>query len=198
MPYVFVLLLTLFGLFRFATIRFSEYTSLTYQYFAAAAPYDVIIVPGSPYDTSEQNQMFRARMLWAQSLYSAGITRHIIYSGSAVHTAYTEGTIMKMISDSMGIPTDRTFAETAALHSDENINYSYKLARQKGFRKIAAASDPFQLFFLRKHIQAHFPKMALLPMPMDTFRAFTKEGHLPRIDAESSRVENFVPLNERE
>lgn len=198
MPYVFVLLLTLFGLFRIATVRFSEYTSRTYQHFAAAAPYDVIIVPGSPYDTSEQNQMFRARMLWAQSLYNAGITRHIIYSGSAVHTAYTEGTVMKMISDSMGIPTNRTFAETAALHSDENINYSYTMARQMGFKKIAAASDPFQLFFLQKHIEVHFPKMALLPMPMDTFRAFAKEGTLPRIDAANSRAVHFVPLKERE
>jgi hypothetical protein len=198
MHYLLFYLLLFFAVFRYATFRFGEFATDAYVHFAKAAPYDVIIVPGSPYDSAEQNQMFRTRILWAQSLYNRGLTHHIIYSGSAAHTPYIEGVVMKIISDSLGIPSQCTFAETNALHSDENITYSYALAKKMGFKKIAAASDPFQIFFLRKHIEQNFPGIALLPMPLDTFRKFAANGNLPSIDASVAMVENFVPLKERD
>src|SRR6476620_7819913 len=70
------------------------------------APYDVIIVPGVPYDAAQVSQIYKARMLWAKWLYDRKIAKNIIFSGSAVHTPYVEAQTMKIMADSMGIPSE--------------------------------------------------------------------------------------------
>ena len=104
-------------------------------------PYDVIIVPGVPYDKSATTTVMTLRLYWAKHLYDSEFTRNIIFSGSSVYTHFVEGIAMKIMADSLGIPPNHTFYETEAEHSTENIYYSWKMAREKGFRKIALAFD---------------------------------------------------------
>ena len=69
----------------------------SYHKALAQAPFDVIIVPGIPYDgKSWSNNVMKDRVVWSCFLYSRGIARNIIYSGSAVYTPYTEGKIMAL------------------------------------------------------------------------------------------------------
>ena len=75
----------------------------TFDKFVEHGPYDVAIVPGIPYDPDKVNVLFKARMLWAKSLYDRGIVRNIIFSGAAVHSPYTEAVAMKLIAEEMGI-----------------------------------------------------------------------------------------------
>ncbi len=169
---------------------------LIYAQYAIEGPYDAIIIPGLPYEPGKQNTLYKARMLWAKALYNKGMARNIIFSGGAVHTCWQEGTVMKIIADSMGIPAEHTFAELRAEHSNQNVFYGYKMARQLGFTKVAVATDQFQDFFLSSYITNNLPQVARLPLSVDSFPAYNKM-QLPHVDVTCARVDNFIPLSQR-
>ncbi len=161
------------------------------------APYDVIIVPGTPFDSTGVNQIYKARMLWAKWLFDRKIAKNIIFSGSAVRTPYIEGQSMKIMADSMGIPSENTFVESRAEHSSENVDFGIRLARQLGFKKIAVATDPFQSHFIRRFLDACKIKVALVPFPLQMMSLYHKRT-VPRIDASDAFVKNFVPIEKRD
>ncbi len=175
---------------------FKQHIRYLYTQNAMSAPYDAVIIPGLPYDTPVPNNLFKARMLWSKNLFDKGIVENIIYSGSAVHTPYTEAEIMKAISALMGIPAQHTFAETRALHTTENVDYGLLLADSLGFKKVAVATDPFQTFFLERHVKKNHLPVALLPFDLDSFKAYERLS-LPFYDARKVQIPNFVPLKER-
>ncbi|NPA67471.1 MAG: YdcF family protein, partial [Chlorobi bacterium] len=113
------------------------------------APYDAIIVPGVPFDGKEWSDIMKMRVYWSYLLYKRGVAEHIIYSGGAVYSPYYESEIMKLYAIKLGIPDSVIFTDTVAEHSTENLWYSFKLAKQKGFKKLALATDPVQNFMTR-------------------------------------------------
>jgi uncharacterized SAM-binding protein YcdF (DUF218 family) len=138
----------------------------------------------------------KMRIFWAKHLYDSGYTRNIIFSGSAVYTPFVESVIMKVISDSLGIPPGHTFSETKAEHSTENIYYSWKLAKRMGFQKIALATDPYQSRMLRSFVREYCPEVKAIPIVFDLL---DMDGTaLPSIDTTLAYVPNFVSLTERE
>lgn len=171
--------------------------SNAYDSYLLTAPYDVIIVPGISYDSAKVNPIYKARMLWAKWLFDRKIAKNIIFSGSSVHTPYVEGLSMKIMADSMGIPSENTFVEDRAEHSSENVDFGVRLAHQLGFRKIAVATDPFQSHFIRRFIQACKIKIALVPFPLQMMPLYQKRT-VPRIDAREAFVKDFVPLEKRD
>lgn len=193
-----VLLLNLFSLLNSCTS--TRFAQKAYQKAIQQAPYDAIIVPGLPYDDSSNlNIVLSARMLWSKALYDRGITKNIIYSGAAVATPYIEGIAMKCIADSMGIPSNHTFAETRAEHSTENIWYGYLLAQKLGFKRIALATDPFQIKMTKGFIRKRMNNMPYIPIIfIELDPAKTKMLSIPKIDPSSAYVQNFVPLAKRE
>lgn len=174
----------------------NHYAINTFEKSIRHAPYDVVIVPGIPYDTSKLNPIFKGRMLWAKRLYDNGIAQNIIFSGSAVHTPYIEGYIMKMMADSMGIPSDRTFIEDKAMRSTDNVEYGVKLAQKLGFKNIAIATDPLQIIFLKKYTRNFHVHVALLPFRFDAMAEYHKSS-LPKVEHADAFVENFVPRDKR-
>ena len=174
-----------------------HHSVVTYNKSLSGAPFDVVIVPGLPYDSSKINPLFKARLLWAKELYENGITKHIIFSGSAVHTPYTESLIMKMMADSMGIPTRHTFIEDKALHSNENVSNGVDLASKMGFKKIAVATDPIQSLVIKKHIRDNHENVCILPFNIKSMPFYYK-ATLPKVNEEDAYVCDFIPLRERE
>ena len=159
-------------------------------------PYDVIIVPGVPYDKSATTTVMTLRLYWAKHLYDSGFTRNIIFSGSSVYTHFVEGIAMKIMADSLGIPPNHTFYETEAEHSTENIYYSWKMAREKGFRKIALATDPYQAALLRRFMRRYTPGVKNIPIVFSLLDI--DDRSLPKIDTTAAFVDNFVPITKRE
>ena len=161
------------------------------------APYDAIIVPGLPFDGERWSDLMEARVKWSKQLYESGVTRNVIYSGSAVYTSYYESRIMKMYGAELGIPADHIFAETEAEHSTENLVYSYRLAKMLGFERIALATDPIQSAMLGLYeddlettvdrIPIWFSKLEQMDYPMEI-----------EIQPELARADTFVSLPERE
>jgi hypothetical protein len=160
-------------------------------------PFDAVIVPGVPFDTAWSDVM-KARVLWSHHLFEKGITKNIIYSGSAVYTPFVEARIMALYAMGLGIPQENIFTEEKAEHSTENIFYSYHLAKDLGFDRVALATDPYQNAMLRSFSKGMELDVAFVPAIFDTIRAHYPDVNL-RIDPEWARAGgDFVPLPQRE
>ena len=174
---------------------FTRYANKSYEKAKEEKPFDVVIVPGVPYDTASDFVM-KMRVYWAKYLYDSGFTKNVIFSGSAVYTPYTEGIIMKIMADSLGIPSDHTFSETKAEHSTENVYYSWKMAKDMGFKKIAVASDPYQSGLLRSFFKKQCPGIKAIPIIFGAMDINSKR--LPVIDPSRAYKKDFVSIMERE
>ncbi|MEO7990970.1 MAG: YdcF family protein [Chryseolinea sp.] len=175
---------------------FSRYANKSYEKAKKEKPYDVIIVPGVPYEPKAVSSVMQMRILWAKHLYDSGYTKNIIFSGSAVYSPFIEAVAMKVIADSLGIPTDHTFSESKAEHSTENVYYSWKMAKSMGFKKIALATDPFQSVMLRSFIKKFCPDVQSIPVVFD--KISLTDHPLPTIDTTDVYVKDFVSIVERE
>ncbi len=162
-------------------------------------PYDVIIVPGAPYDSIKGNwsMPMKARIYWSKHLFENGVAKNIIYSGSAVYTPYIESKIMALYAAELGIPSENVFIETKAEHSTENIYYSYQMAKKLGFEKIAIATDPLQARLLRGYPRRIKIKVDFIPFVIDTLKTIEKKEFI-KIDIEKAKVSNFVSIVDRE
>lgn len=182
------------GLFTHCT--FSHYANKSYKQAQSTRPFDVVIVPGVPYEGERTTSVMKMRLFWAKHLYDSGFTKNIIFSGSSVYSPYVEGIVLKIMADSLGIPPEHTFSETHAEHSTENVYYSWKMAREMGYTKIALATDPFQAGMLRSFIRRYCPGMTAIPIIFDTMDI--DEKTLPSINADGAHVADFISITQRQ
>jgi hypothetical protein len=186
------LLVFYFFLFSCASPLKSLHKALT------KAPYDVIIVPGIPYnDQNWESNIMKDRVVWSLYLYKKGIARNVIFSGNAVYSPYLEGKIMALHAIALGIPGQHVFSETKTEHSTENLIYSYRMAKKMGFEKIAVATDPFQSITLKTYAWDYSIPVAFIPIVYDSIRYFTIDSSF-QIDPSAAYVSDFVPLPQRE
>jgi hypothetical protein len=160
-------------------------------------PIDVIIVPGLPLYKGQWDTLLKARILWSDFLYKKGIVSNIIFSGNAVYTQWREGPSMALYAEQLGIKNENIFIDTIAEHSTENLFYGYKLAKEKGFKSIAVATDPFQCNLLNKYAKKHFNEtIYFIPIIYDSIRNEMKIDM--KIDTTLNKKPNFIPLEERQ
>ncbi|MDB5258519.1 MAG: hypothetical protein JWM14_3214 [Chitinophagaceae bacterium] len=204
-PFDLLLHILLFGTLTVSTtgcfiIRNNFYTDPEKCYTEALEdkPFDAIIIPGFPHDSIKGwDRIVQGRIYWALFLYQKGITKNVIFSGSAVYTPYVESKVMALYAEQLGIPKEHIFVETKAEHSTENLYYSYALAQQQGFKTIALATDPVQSSFLVSYKRKFkLANLKFIPIIYDTLMVMNKT--IPTIDARSAYVVDFVALPERE
>lgn len=190
------------GFFLSVIINSCSYSAKTAKQLLAASKataYDIVVVPGVPLENGKWSKTMRGRIYWAKYLYDQGITKNILFSGSAVYTPYYEGIVMALYAVALGVPKEHVFYETKAEHSTENIYYSCIKAKQLGFKKIALASDPFQTKSLR--LFAHKksgPDIGMIPMVLDTLKMLEPSMIDPVIDIQQAYDSNFVSLKKRQ
>lgn len=137
----------------------------------------------------------KGRVIWAVYLYKQGIAKNIIFSGGSVYSPYVEGRVMALYAEQLGVPEDRILIEDKAQHSTENIYYSYWIAKNKGFTKIAVATDPFQSNLLMRFTRRRFKlPITHIPYIIDTLAKI--DDVYPKIDPSSAKVENFRSITE--
>lgn len=180
----------------YAKYRFGYESRQSYELAQQNAPYDAIIVPGVPFKDGNWSWIMKWRVYWAVRLYNEGIAKNIIFSGSDVQTPYTEGKIMAIYAEAMGVPAEHLFVEGKAEHSTENLYYSYVLGKKEGFSKIALATDPFQTWMLESFIEDHNLPVDKIPVAID----MKEVSDLPdvAIDPSAAFVTDHIPLNQRE
>jgi uncharacterized SAM-binding protein YcdF (DUF218 family) len=159
-------------------------------------PYDAVIVPGFPHNGEKWDMILQMRIHWAHYLYSRGYTKNIIFSGSAVATPYVESKVMANYAHALGVPMENLFTEEKAEHSTENVYYSYRLAKDLGFSKLALATDPIQTSYMRRFIKRFDLPIGLLPTVVDTLQIMNL--YEPKVDQLLARREGFVKLSDRE
>ncbi len=159
-------------------------------------PYDAVIVPGFPYNGQNWERVLKMRIHWAKFLYEKGYAQNIIFSGSAVATPYIESRVMAAYAEELGIPAGNLFTEEKAEHSTENVYYSFCMARDLGFRKVALATDPYQNSYMRKFVSKFDLPIAFLPTVLDTLRSLDMQE--PRVDLHNTMGKSFVKLSHRE
>ena len=179
-------------LFSFDKIQTENFESTN---FINQGPFDVIIVPGAPYRDPKSRFILKARILWAKYLYDHKVAENIIFSGASVYTPYVESKIMCLYADAMHIPTENTIAETHAEHSTENIYYSLLIARNRGFKRIAVATDQYQSVVLKRFMKKICPDVKIIPI--DYSKIDLMNAAWPDIDASSAFVEDFISLTDR-
>jgi len=188
-----------FILLLFNSCYFSKKASLELFKEAEAVGYDIIVVPGIPFENGKWGSTMKGRVYWSKYLYDKGITKNVMYSGSAVYSPYNEAAVMAMYGEAVGIPKENIFTETNAEHSTENIYYGYKKAKRLGFNKVALASDPFQTRMLRKFCRKRIsPDVGLIPFVLDSLESMESYMIDPEIEYNQAFIENFVSLKERE
>ncbi len=159
-------------------------------------PFDAIIVPGFQYNEGEDwHSVVKIRMVWAKYLYDHGHCKHIIFSGDAVYTPFVEAEIMAQYAEKMGVPREHILIENKAEHSVENIYYSYRLAKDNNWKKVAVATDFVQAKRLSRFIKKYQLPVVMLPIVIDTLKMLPKPE--PVIDPQQAKVENFIPLQNR-
>lgn len=169
--------------------------AVLYERAVKGQPYDVIIVPGVPFNGTRWDTVMKGRVLWASHLYKRGIAKNIIFSGGAVYTPYVEGKVFALYAKALGVPGNHIFVDSLAQHSTENVYYSYQLARQLGFKKIAVATDPYQSAKLMGYTKRRFKsEITFIPFVEDTLKLIN--GVNPVIDAVSAKVSSFRPITE--
>ncbi len=162
-------------------------------------PYDIVIVPGVPFENSTWSWTMKGRVYWSKYLYDKGVTKNVMYSGSAVYTPYVEGRIMALYAVALGIPEENVFSETMAEHSTENVYYSYKKARKLGFKRIALATDQFQAKMLKRFTEKIVSQqVVIIPIVIDTLEALQPSMVDPEIAYQKAFVKDFKALPERE
>jgi hypothetical protein len=67
-------------------------------------PYDIVILPGVPLEDTTWSWTMKGRIYWSEYLYDKGITKNLMYSGSAVYTPYVKGKIILLYAMALGIP----------------------------------------------------------------------------------------------
>ena len=123
---------------------FSSRTCSQYLEKAREENYDIIVVPGVPFENGQWSYTMKGRVFWSKYMYDNGITKNIMYSGGAVYTPYVEAEIMALYAEKLGIKKENIYTEALAEHSTENIYYGYRKSRKLGFERIALATDAFQ------------------------------------------------------
>ncbi|WP_229216093.1 YdcF family protein [Dyadobacter frigoris] len=196
MKRIFILLILCMSLLQGCAKIFYRSAAKAFEKDKQNQPYDVIIVPGFPYQGNEWDMVHKMRIHWAYYLFKKGYAKNIIFSGSAVATPYVESKVMAYYAEALGIPKQNIFTEEKAEHSTENVYYSYRLAKGLGFKKIALATDPFQSSYMGKFMRKFEIPVALLPTAIDTLK--TLDLYEPKIDPKLAMKDGFVKLSSRE
>lgn len=158
-------------------------------------PYDVIIVPGTPYNGTDWDTKMKGRVIWADYLIKNGFAKKVIFSGGAVYTPYTEAKIMALYAEALGTPKESILIEDKAQHSTENIYNSYVMAKHLGYTKIAVATDPYQSNLLMRFTRRRF-KLPIAHIPFVIKILKNMDDVHPTIDPSLAKVENFKPITE--
>ncbi len=192
------ILITLAG-FIFSSLHFYYNTFLLPGFLlkeVVSKPVDAIIVPGVQYNGLKWNTVMKWRVYWSVYLYKRGLTKNIIYSGSAVYSPYNEATIMALYAEKMGVPKEHIFIETKAEHTTENLYYGYELAKEKGFKNIAFATDPFQSNMISPYVQKFNLDVSLVPIAIPILQKIEMRDF--EIESSKAYQLNFISIEIRE
>lgn len=162
-------------------------------------PFDAVIVPGCPtLSNGSLSRCLQRRAVWAALLWERGQAQHFITSGSAVHTPFVEAEALAVAMTAMGVPADRIYLEPHALHTEENVYNSLRIARKKGWAQLGVASDRGQALGACQMLSDWHGQCGAFSM--ETSIVEHRRGELSDVlsSLRTQKVSEFQPLKLRE
>ena len=164
-----------------------------------AKPFDAVIVPGCPTQADGGLTLsLQRRAVWAALLWDRRQAEHFITSGSAVQTPFVEAEALAAALTALGVPAERIYLEPHALHTEENIYNSLRIAQKMGWSQLGVASDRGQALGACRMLEAWHPQCGAFAMDTATVdhRRSELSGLLSAVRVQ--QVADFVPLKARE
>ncbi len=162
-------------------------------------PFDAVIVPGCPtLSNGSLSQCLQRRAVWAALLWERGQAQHFITSGSAVYTPFVEAEALAVAMTAMGVPADRIYLEPHALHTEENVYNSLRIARKKGWAQLGIASERGQALGACQMLADWHGQCGAFSM--ETSVVEHRRGELSELlsSLRAPKVGEFQPLKQRE
>jgi hypothetical protein len=159
--------------------------------------FDAVIIPGCP--TQDDGSLSRCQMsraAWAAILWQRGVAAHFIASGAAVHSRYVEAEAIAAGMTALGVPPDRILIEPNALHTDENMYFSLRIAQARGFRSLAVASQKGQAAWGCQMLVDWGQPCGALSVDLDVVKALDPLARLRAVRVPPDPA--YLPLSERE
>jgi vancomycin permeability regulator SanA len=101
------------------------------------AQFDVAIVLGCPAELDGTPSMCqRCRVKTAVRDWRKGVTRNLLFSGGAAHSASVEADVMGDLAIRRGVPPDRVLREGRALTTWQNIRFAKRMLAARGWQSI--------------------------------------------------------------
>ena len=172
-----------------------------YQVDPPPAGFDAAIVLGCPNEKDGSLSRCQvSRAVWAAEMWRRGKAQHFITSGAAVHTPWVEAESLAAAMEALGVPAERIYLETEALHTDENVYNGLRLAGTLGMRRVAVISNKGHAAWACDMARDWKHECATLNVDTGFLEAHQQE-FTPRLQGLSlHRVPDgdWVPLDERE
>ncbi len=162
-------------------------------------PLDVVIIPGCPNEPdghASPCQLERAH--YAALLWQRGMVKRFITSGNAVHTPWVEADTIAQLMAALGIPADRILLERNALHTDENMYYSVRIARHLGARTVGVSSQAGHAQAGCTFLTAWGQPCTALPIDRAATRTLSAADYARLAALPFARDVHFLELAERE
>jgi uncharacterized SAM-binding protein YcdF (DUF218 family) len=160
--------------------------------------FDAVIIPGCPSEDDGSLSLCQmSRAVWAALLWQRGYAKAFIASGAAVHSRYVEAEALAAGMAALGVPADRIWLEPNALHTDENMYYSLRIARALGFRRLAVASQKGHAAWSCRMLEDWGQSCGAFSVDYNAVRAANARERLRTVRTIAERDWIPLPLRER-
>ena len=164
-----------------------------------SAPFDAVIVLGCPsLPDGKPSRCQIGRALWAAVLWERGWADKFITSGSDVHTPFVEAEALAQVMTALGVPPERIYLEPDALHTDENMYFSLRIAEKLGARRVGVASTRGHALWACRMALDWGSDCKALGLDMVAVKAKHERSPVDLEALRAPKTRTFVPLLERE
>ncbi len=130
----------------------------------------IVVFAGGVGESGQAGQGYLERVEYAVELYKSGFAKNIIFLSGYMYV-FKEPLVMKAVAVSLGVPTDAIILEDRASNTYENVEFSEKILKDKGWKEILVVSSPYHM----RRVSLVFKKtgkgtkVLYTPIPLSSF-----------------------------
>src|SRR3989338_636547 len=104
----------------------------------------IVVFAGGVGESGQAGQGYLERVERAVELYKSGFAKNIIFSSGYMYV-FKEPLVMKALAVSLGVPAEAIILEDRAGDTYENVKFSEKILKDKGWNEILLVSSPYHM-----------------------------------------------------
>ena len=139
----------------------------------------IVVFAGGVGESGKAGQGYEERVQQAVSLYKKGYARNIIFS-SGYAFVYKEPALMNTLAVSLGVPQDAIILEEKASNTYENVKFTSRILKNKGWNKILLVSSPYHMLRASLVFKKQSPDINVIYTPIAKSIFYSHE----RVDSE--------------